>query len=232
MKLMNQNITEFLSLKGIKIVRFVDVSHLNPNQTLGYKTAILFAIPLSVGYVRKVYANPDYVRDMIRHKEVDQDEFNLIEKKTDRLADEVADYLISNGYKAYSQSERNIEATHRYNQTEHRTPLPHKILALKAGMGWIGKHNLLVNTVYGSALSMCSVLTNAKLETRNHKPSVSKCGDCMVCVKACAPGALNAVSWNDQLDRDDIVNIRKCTTCIQCMMACPWTQKYAMAVHD
>ena len=224
---MNQNINEFLSLKGSKIVRFVDVSHLDSSQTLGYKTAVLFAIPLSAGYVRKVHANPDYVRNMIRNKEVDQDEFDRTEKRVDRLADELSEYLTSYGYDAYSQSEKHLEETDRYNYKESRTPLPHKTIALMSNLGWIGKHNLLVNPQFGSALCMCSVLTNAMLETRNHKPSVSKCGDCLVCVKACVPDALNAINWNDQLDRDDIVNIKKCTTCIQCMMACPWTQKYA-----
>jgi len=222
-----RHITEYLSSQQCEIIGVVDISDLDHAQSLGYTRAILLAIPLSQAYVKKVHSKPEYVKEMIRNNEVDVDEFNLTEKKTDRLADEIADYLTSIGYKAYSQSERNIEATHRYCQTEQRTPLPHKTIALKAGLGWIGKHNLLVNTLYGSALSMCSVLTNADLDTENHKPSVSKCGDCMVCVKACTPDALNGINWNNQLDRDDIVNVKKCTTCLQCMMACPWTQKYA-----
>lgn len=224
---LNQNIIDFLCSKGAEIVRFVDVSHLDYNQTLGFKTAVVFARPLSAGYVRKVHANPDYVKDMLRNKEVDQDEFNRTEKEMDRLADELADYLICNGYETYSQSEKHLEETNRYNHHECRSPLPHKTIALMANMGWIGKHNLFVNPHYGSALCMCSVLTNAQVETENYKTPASKCGDCMVCVKACVSGALNAVNWNVQLDRDDIVNIRKCTTCIQCMMACTWTQKYA-----
>ncbi len=229
---LQEDIVEFLISKGGQKVYFVDLSCFDNSQTLGFSNAILFTIALTPDYIQKVQSNPNYVKDMIRDKEVDQDEFHLTELKTDRLADELAEWIIELGGEAYSQSEKNLETTHRYNLTEHRTPLPHKSIALRAGLGWIGKHNLLVTPQYGSAFSMCSVLTNVLVETHNNEPLQSKCGSCRSCVDVCTPSALHAVNWSVDVDRDTIVDISKCTTCIQCMMACPYTQRYATSKNN
>nr|WP_321409719.1 hypothetical protein [uncultured Carboxylicivirga sp.] len=224
---LNELISNFLFSNGAQLVRFVDVSHLNKRQTQGYKSAVLILIPLSPVYVQEVSSNPDYVKDMLRTKQMNQDRFHLTEKSVDNLADILATYLMDLGYEAYSQSEKNLEESQRYNLQELRTPLPHKTIALLAGLGWIGKHNLLVHPEYGSALCMCSVLTNAALETEKHEIIFSKCGQCNECVKVCVPKALKGIIWNQQLDRNDLLNFENCTTCLQCMMACPWTQKFA-----
>ncbi len=224
---LQEDIVEFLTSKGVQQVYFVDLSCFDNSQTLGFSKAILFTIALTPDYIQKVQSNPNYVKDMIRDKEVDQDEFHLTELKTDRLANELAEWIVELGGEAYSQSEKNLETTHRYNLKEHRTPLPHKSIALRAGLGWIGKHDLLVTPQYGSAFSMCSVLTNEYLETRNEEPQQSQCGHCHKCVDVCASFALQGVNWSVDVDRDKIVDISKCTTCIQCMMACPYTQRYA-----
>ena len=40
------------------------------------------------------------------------------------------------------------------------TPLPHKTVATRAGLGWIGKCALLVTKQFGSAIRLTSVLTD------------------------------------------------------------------------
>lgn len=64
-----------------------------------------------------------------------------------------------------------------------RKPLPFHIKQLHflAGLGWIGKNNLLVTQEYGSAMCMCTVLTNAPLPTENRPIIMPKCGECTVC---------------------------------------------------
>jgi hypothetical protein len=63
---------------------------------------------LSPAYLFKVSKTPDYVETMKKNNLIREDEFNLKEQKTDSLADYIAKYIISTGYLAYSQSEKNI----------------------------------------------------------------------------------------------------------------------------
>lgn len=219
-------LTEKLKSYKVDFIHFVDISLLAKGQNKGFPNAILFGMVLSPKYLKKVSNTPDYVQEMKRNHKIQFDEFHLTEQKTDKIADELANFLKENGFEAYSQSEANIEATGFYDKRNHRTPLPHKTIALMADMGWIGKHNLLVTTEFGSGISMCSVLTNAPLETVSCIPQKSQCGKCTVCVDICLANALTGNNWDIENSRYNLLNIRKCTTCLQCMVNCPWTQKY------
>jgi len=216
-----------LNQHGIDFIKFVDVSALPEEQNNGLPRAILFGISLTPEYIREIARQPDYIRQKVESGEIHRDEFELKEKKTDRLADEIADFLQQKGFNAHSQSEDNLTQTGLYNEVIQQTPLPHKTIAHMAGMGWIGKHDLLVTPEYGSAISMCTVLTDAPLETVLYSPEGSKCGDCHTCVDVCVPGALKGKTWNIKTSRDEIIDIAHCTTCLRCLVMCPWTQRYA-----
>jgi len=212
--------------QGVDFVKFVDISNLPKAQTRGYSTAILVGIVLSRDYLKQVSGMPDYVEQMIRNKQIQNDEFHLSEKRTDRIADNIATYIKEKGFEAHSQSEQNLFNSGEYDNNRKPTPLPHKTIAGMAGLGWIGKHNLLITPAYGSALSMCSVLTDAPIITSSHKPLDSKCGECSICQDICAYKALKGTTWKPGMSRDEIVDVFLCTTCFQCVVQCPWTQKY------
>jgi len=57
------------------------------------------------------------------------------------------------------------------------TALPHKTVATRAGLGWIGKCALLVTKEYGCAIRISTVLTDAPLEV-SVPVDDSACGDC------------------------------------------------------
>ena len=61
--------------------------------------------------------------------------------------------------------------------------LSHKHVARLAGLGWIGRNNLLVNEKLGARLRLVSVLTDMPLEA--DKPMERDCGPCRACVDAC-----------------------------------------------
>ena len=215
-----------LKSRGADFVTFVDISSLTNEQNKGFSSAILFGIALSPAYLNKITQAPDYVENMIQNNLIDKDEFHRKEKTTDRLAEKMASYLVQKGYNTYAQSEDNIYLTGFYNLKTNTTPLPHKTIALLAGLGWIGKHNLLVTPEYGSALSMCTVLTDAPLNTVKHVASEPQCGDCQICRQVCTPNALKGKTWEQGISRDELVDVTKCTTCLKCMVFCPVTQKY------
>ena len=125
-----------------------------------------------------------------------------------------------------SQSEAAIVREGVYDAARKSSLLPHKTIALMTGLGWIGKNNLLVTEPFGCALCMCSVLADIPVKAISLIPHVSRCGDCLTCQNICPPGVITGKGWTPQTPRDEIVDVQKCTTCLQCMIHCPWTQKY------
>ncbi len=70
-------------------------------------------------------------------------------------------------------------------QTAH---LSHKHAARAAGLGWIGRNNLLVNRNFGARVRLVTVLTNLPLAT-NFVESEG-CGSCRACLSVCPAGAI------------------------------------------
>ena len=221
---MNEELQSILYNKGADIVRFVDISELPEQQTLGFNKAVIFCMALSKEFVLNTYNNLP----------VEKDEFIEKEQKIEELADWLSEYIKKKGYHTHSQSERN-NAKKGYIEKKYINPdleqaisiLPQKTIARLAGLGFIGKNNLLVTKEYGCAFSMCSVLTNAPLST-NPAPIISpKCGNCDVCVKICPGKAILGKQWTEDGDRESLIDVSKCFCALKCMMVCPWTLKYA-----
>lgn len=210
----------------VDFIYFVDIQHLTAGQNKGYSTTILFGATLPKDYLKTVALNPDYVESMKINKTIKNDEFHLTEQKTDKIADYIEEYIVSRGFKAYSQSEENILKYGHYDKKNKKTPLLHKTIAGLAGLGWIGKHNLLVTKKYGSAISISSVLTNAPLKSMREKPLIPSCGNCNICKEMCKPNAIKGETWECGVEREKIVDVFSCTTCFQCVVQCPWTQRY------
>ena len=227
MNWLETKIQEVLTKQGAAFVHFVDVSEFLPEQNRGLNTAILFGLALSPEFIAEVASNENYVRDLVLANRQDEDEFSQKELEVGRMADELAKFLQEQGYRAWSQSDKNQEENGHYDSKSHTTPLPHKTIAVKAGLGWIGKHDLLITREWGSAISMCSVLTNVPIQVENTPEMQSRCGNCAICKEVCEPGAISGKSWSKGIDRDQLVDVQKCTTCLKCLVHCPWTKSYA-----
>jgi len=226
---MDNEIKKILLEQSADIIRFVDIRCFPKEQTLGFEKAILFCIALSKKYIiDKWNGEPiDY----------DNDEYIIKEHKVEKLADRLAVYINQNGFKALSLSEQSnlkngyIEQT--YIDPELRQGisfLPLKAIARAGGLGFIGKSNLLVTEVYGSAFAMCSVLTNAPIITESYPIIASKCDSCEDCIINCPANALSGNEWTIEGGRESIVDVSKCCCALKCMVVCPWTLNYANSV--
>jgi len=105
--------------------------------------------------------------------------------------------------------------------------LPHKAVALNAGLGFIGKNNLLITEQFGCAVLFGKVLTTAPFETMSKTPIESQCGDCTNCVDVCLSKSLQGTTWNVTKKREDMMVRKLCTLCLMCMIYCPYTERYA-----
>ena len=212
---------------GANFVHFIDITNLSEKENKKYPNAILFGIHLSVDYLQNVMNTPNYVQEMVRrNSDFSDDEFYLAEIKTGELADEISQLLNNSGYKAYSHSDKNQVETGFFDGIYGRTPLPHKTIARMSGIGWIGKNNLLVTPKLGSAMCLGVIITNAPLKITASNSIQSKCDNCNICIEVCEPKALKGIAWNLNTKREEMLDISKCTTCLNCMIFCPWTQNY------
>jgi epoxyqueuosine reductase QueG len=66
--------------------------------------------------------------------------------------------------------------------------LSHKHLARAAGLGWIGRNNLLVNERFGSRIRLVTILTDIPLVISS--PAINDCGSCLDCLSVCPAGAI------------------------------------------
>lgn len=66
----------------------------------------------------------------------------------------------------------------------------HKKIGALAGLGWIGRNNLLVNPDLGARFRLVTVLTDMPLEAGS--PLEFGCGSCRACLSPCPAGAIKA----------------------------------------
>ncbi len=147
-----------------------------------------------------------------------------------------AEFLRKNGYQAYANTTKVVKQDDNWC-----TPLPHKTVATRAGLGWIGKNCLLVTKEYGSAIRLSSLLTNAHLPAGT-PINESQCGACTVCVKNCPARSLTGMLWNTSTSREELFHKEDCKDmqiqrmkqatgietdlCGLCFAICPFTQRY------
>ena len=204
-----------LNTRGADFIKTVDISMLSEKENRGYDTAILIGILLS----------PELILGLSKETIAVPSEFWEKEHRTHELAEWTANYIIAKGYKAFAQSDGNLINGY-YEEATKTTVLPHKKIAILSGVGWIGKNNLLVTEEYGSALCMCTVLTNAPLPTEKRTMIMPKCGECTVCKDICPTYVIHGATWEPGMNRDLIVDVYHCECCLKCLVNCPWTQKY------
>jgi epoxyqueuosine reductase len=70
-------------------------------------------------------------------------------------------------------------------------PLMDKAWAVRAGLGWIGKHTNLITREYGSWVFLGELLLNLELDY-DTDTSEDHCGTCTLCIEACPTGAITA----------------------------------------
>jgi len=200
---LNEVWTQRLKSNGADFVYFVDISGLAVDEISEYHCAVLFGKAISKDYIRALRAD-----EKPRTKEV----INT-ERKIETLAVTLAEQLEAEGHKSTAKLKFGA--------------LPHKTVALRAGLGFIGKNNLLVTELYGCALMLGRVLTAAPFLTTSTMPEEPRCGDCTICVDTCPSKALLGTTWSVTTTRDEIMVRKSCVLCHKCMIWCPYTERYA-----
>lgn len=116
--------------------------------------------------------------------------------------------------------------------------IPLKLAAVRAGLGWQGKHSVVITPEYGSWVTFGGLMTNAPLDY--DLPLFNKnCGKCTACIDACPTGAIRTpyiVEMSVCLDEilnnagyipDDIKDRigNRIISCDVCQEVCPHNKK-------
>jgi epoxyqueuosine reductase len=120
-------------------------------------------------------------------------------------------------------------------------PVMDKAWAVKAGLGWIGKHSNVINQQIGSWFFIANIFTDLKFRDYDI-PVRDLCGKCTACIDACPTQAIV---------QDYIIDSNKCISyltienkneisdeflgkfedwifgCDVCQEVCPWNVKFA-----
>jgi len=214
--------------KGASLVGFADLTGIPQQHRDPMKFGVSIAVALDAPTIEGISNGPT-----ARYRA----EYRRANALLSELAKCCADLIGDSGYRAIPKEPTGIGIDTRTQSTS----LPHKTVATRAGLGWVGKCALLITKEYGSAVRITTVLTDAPLKTAN-PVNDSLCGDCVNCVESCPGSAPSGKDWNVSLHRNSFFDAFACaeaarqqaitnigihdTICGICIAACPWTLKY------
>ncbi len=86
---------------------------------------------------------------------------------------------------------------HTYRATTDTAPIFERELATRAGLGWTGKHTLMINPRHGSYFLLGTIVTTLPMQTSEIAgfpaplgPPTDHCGSCTRCIDACPTDAI------------------------------------------
>ena len=148
-----------------------------------------------------------------------RDYHKVLRSRLQRLADRIADEVGEFGHRVFTDS----------------APVMEVELAAKAGLGWRGKHTLLLTREAGSYFFLGEIYTDLPLPVDT--PTGNHCGTCAKCIEVCPTQAIRGPYSLDarrcisyltiELKGSIPVDLRplignRVYGCDDCQLACPW----------
>ncbi len=124
-------------------------------------------------------------------------------------------------------------------------PIFERPIADAAGLGWTGKHTLLLNKQAGSFFVLGELFIS--LELPDDKPVEAHCGSCSACIDICptqaiiAPHELNAAACISYLtiEHEGVIDLKyrraignRVFGCDDCQLICPWNRYAQLTAVD
>lgn len=124
-------------------------------------------------------------------------------------------------------------------------PVMDKAWAVRAGIGWLGKHTNVINRGYGSWIFLATCITNYEFEYS--LPVEDFCGTCSACIDACPTNAIvdeyvvdsnKCISFLTIENKAEIPNEFSSKFenwifgCDICQDVCPWNRKFSKVTRE
>ncbi len=168
-----------------------------------------------LGYVSRYALGRDY------HK--------LLRQRLKKLGDQIQAYCGELNFRPFVDS----------------APVMERALAAKAGIGWVGKHSLILNREAGSWFFLGELLIDLPLPV--DQPQEEQCGRCVACITTCPTGAIVAPYTVDARRCISYLTIELEGTipeefrpllgnriygCDDCQLICPWNRFSQLTDED
>src|SRR3990167_8278602 len=164
-----------IALFGVSCVKPIKKEFLFSDETLrDLDYTISLGLRLSDGVLEDITSSPTKI--YFHH-------YRQANAILDQIAFKVSNFIQSKGYKALA-----IPASQIIDWGKQTGHLSHKKAGELAGIGFIGRNNLLVNPELGSRFRLVTILTDMPLEP--DKKLKDSCGECRACISACPAGAI------------------------------------------
>ncbi len=168
-----------------------------------------------LGYVSRYALGRDY------HK--------LLRQRLKKLGDQIQAYCGELNFRPFVDS----------------APVMERALASNAGIGWVGKHSLILNREAGSWFFLGELLIDLPLPV--DKPQEEQCGRCVACITTCPTGAIVAPYTVDARRCISYLTIElegaipeefrpllgnRIYGCDDCQLICPWNRFSQLTDED
>jgi epoxyqueuosine reductase QueG len=181
---------KFSQEQGIDLFGVADIREIRnefqilENLVQGLDRAVCLGVRLSSSILSEISNAP--TRLYFHH-------YRTVNAYLDQTVFKISNFMQRKGFKALP-----IPASIILDWENQRAHLSHKKLGVLAGLGWIGRNNLLVNEKLGSQFRLATILTDMPLKL--DKPVKKDCNSCYLCVNMCPAGAIkNSPSEFDHL---------------------------------
>ncbi|MBX2809885.1 MAG: tRNA epoxyqueuosine(34) reductase QueG [Cellvibrionaceae bacterium] len=170
-----------------------------------------------------------------------RDYHKVVRKRIAQLGKKIEDYCAA--HEIYAQATEHAQTHSIKHAIKQRpfvdsAPVLEKAFAEQAGLGWIGKHTVLIHPQAGSWFFLGELITNLPLVMDSERVK-NQCGDCQACLKICptdafvGPYELDASRCISYLTielkgaipeefREPIGN--RVFGCDDCQLICPWNK--------
>ena len=191
-------VTEWMEAKSITVWGAADLRNFStPLDHEGNKFpfAIAWAIPMNPKIMASIQNGPNQPY---------ADEYAKVNNHINELSVALSAEIEKRGFKS-----KPLAASVRSDTVNIKGDFPHKTVATREGLGWVGRHCQLITRPFGSWVRLGTVFTDLELPfgspiERNF------CGKCMSCVEACPANALTGNAWHPGMPREDILDVRAC----------------------
>jgi epoxyqueuosine reductase len=192
----------------------------------GTVTAIMVTIdyaPGDPGWLGQAWAAlADSERAYVSRYALGRDYHKVVRARLQRLASQIESEVGAFGYRVFCDS----------------APVMEVELARRAGLGWRGKHTLLIDSGRGSTFFLGTLYTDLPLAAAA-QPGADHCGRCVRCIDACPTGAIVAPYRLDARRCISYLTIElkgaipeplrpaignRIYGCDDCQLACPWNR--------
>lgn len=187
-----------------------------------YRSALVFAVPYGGQLTLRNYTEAGFEKGIAEARAVLKE-----------IVPKIQQVLTENSVRYF------VPPVAQTSETELAAPFSFKFAAVNAGLGWIGKNDVVITERYGPRVRLSAILIDEDFPY-GERVEESRCPDsCCLCVDICPHGALTGAQWNIHTQRRELIDYQLCNqkrslfikthgrknACGLCLAICPFGQE-------